>query len=321
MFLNTQVDATLDIELDNDELGAELEKYFYKKTSKYSVNESREFRISIKQSEEKLEKPVSGEKLEFYKDHNFIKNIYDGFPVINIDESLILTLKNGHLDIKYTELCNFNIKIIKHAIRAYIDQIMFNQGYVLLHMASVKIGERVIGVIGDKGAGKTTTIVKALDTHNAGYISNDRVYTGLRGDSLHLVEREAETKVGLKTIENSSLAKYLKDAQKDEVTEKFFFNRIYKFFEGVDRVTSAYLTDIVIPNISSPLENFTEICFDTNLLIHSIINECQGFNLYKALFAGQINTRLQVDNVLGIKVYRVNGEKGILSFLNQMSHA
>jgi hypothetical protein len=31
MFLNTQVDATLDIELDNDELGAELEKYFYKK--------------------------------------------------------------------------------------------------------------------------------------------------------------------------------------------------------------------------------------------------------------------------------------------------
>lgn len=53
-----------------------------------------------------------------------------------------------------------------------------SQGHVLLHASAVTIDDRVVLVLGDKGAGKTTTMLKLINGHDARYYSGDKVVAG-----------------------------------------------------------------------------------------------------------------------------------------------
>jgi hypothetical protein len=52
------------------------------------------------------------------------------------------------------------------------------QDHVLLHASAVTIDDRLVLVLGDKGAGKTTTMLNLIAGQNARYYSGDKVVAG-----------------------------------------------------------------------------------------------------------------------------------------------
>lgn len=58
------------------------------------------------------------------------------------------------------------------------------QGYILLHASAVTIAERLILVLGDKGAGKTTTMLDLVAGQGARYYSGDKVVASVEGGRL-----------------------------------------------------------------------------------------------------------------------------------------
>jgi hypothetical protein len=60
------------------------------------------------------------------------------------------------------------------------------RGNVLLHASAVTIDDRLVLVLGDKGAGKTTTMLNLIADQNARYYSGDKVVAGFAEGSLVL---------------------------------------------------------------------------------------------------------------------------------------
>ncbi|MDP2104145.1 MAG: hypothetical protein Q8K26_04460, partial [Candidatus Gracilibacteria bacterium] len=201
-----------------------------------------------------------------------------------------------------------------------IDKIMMELGFQLFHLGAVKMGEKTILVAGDKGAGKTTTIVMALEQLGAQYIANDRVWGKVMENGLMIIEREADTKIGEKTIIDSTILSKTEDPLLDEESGKYFFNRLYSFFGSDKRTISGISDRILLPQIQSSEDGIVTESYRTDdILTQSLIEDCQGFNIYRALYGNPVfRTKQKLDCILK---YSLNGfgPNGIINGLKLLS--
>jgi len=59
------------------------------------------------------------------------------------------------------------------------------RGTVVLHASGIRNGHRVVAIAGQKGAGKTTTLLSALRNPNWTYFTGDKLFCEIVGDQVH----------------------------------------------------------------------------------------------------------------------------------------
>ncbi len=79
-----------------------------------------------------------------------------------------------------------------------INQYMESRGWHSLHSGACRIGEHIVLIVGDSGAGKTT-LISRLVLENATYIANERVFVRCSDSDVHVHGFPQTISVGLGT--------------------------------------------------------------------------------------------------------------------------
>ncbi|MET3211848.1 UNVERIFIED_CONTAM: hypothetical protein ABIC26_004816 [Paenibacillus sp. PvR008] len=72
-------------------------------------------------------------------------------------------------------------------LRALVKVVHLKRGWTLFHAAACQLGDTGIGIVGDKRAGKTSTLLSLLTSEHAHFISNDKVLLQERTGALHVL--------------------------------------------------------------------------------------------------------------------------------------
>lgn len=311
--LDTQAGFDIQIEASN-EIADALHRFFVNKL-KSTVNETRfSFKIvadtshmvSISDEDPAFESVAIYKGKKAYRKRGGVKERHED---LFLDDNIHVELRDGLFTIRYREATKFCEQTVCHVVRAAIDKLLLSNGYHLYHAGAFVMNGQTVLIVGDKGAGKTTSLVTALDEFNAGYLSNDRVYGKVRNGKLHIIEREAETKIGKETVEGSSLRARLSDAVRDPVSDKFYFNDLHALL-GAGKVAQSEADILLQPDIKNSSNNVLEIPYNPSVLTDSTITDCVGFNLYKLLLGEvpYVNPNL---TKLHLRSLRANGIAGI----------
>ena len=304
-----------DIHIDaTDEIAGSIRRFFVNKLRTSTSKTRYSFRVALDASLSPTtnEDDSSFESVYLYPGKKaYLKRggTKDQCEDLLLDGNIQVELRDGRFDIRYREATSFSEQVICHLIRAAVDKLLLSSGYHLYHAGAFVLNGKTVLIVGDKGAGKTTSLVTALDEFNAGYLSNDRVYGKVRNGKLHIIEREAETKIGIETIEGSSLRTRLSDAVRDPTSQKFYFNDLHSVL-GSGKVPQGEAVVILQPNIKSTAGDALETGYDPDVLTESIITDCIGFNLYKLLL-GEVPYKAPDLSGLHLSGIRANGIAGI----------
>lgn len=311
--LDTQ--AGNDIHIDaTDEIAGSIRRFFVNKLRTSTSKTRYSFRVTLDESLSPTTKEddPSFQSVDLYPGKKaYLKHggTKDQCEDLLLDGNIQVELRDGLFDVRYREATAFSEQVICHLIRATVDKLLLSSGYHLYHAGAFVLKGKTVLIVGDKGAGKTTSLVTALDEFNAGYLSNDRVYGKVRDGKFHIIEREAETKIGIETIEGSSLKARLANAVRDTASQKFYFNDLHSVL-GAGKVPQGEADVILQPNIKSAADNALETAYDPEVLTSSIITDCIGFNLYKLLL-GQVPYEAPDLNGLHLRGMKANGIAGI----------
>jgi hypothetical protein len=88
-------------------------------------------------------------------------------------------------------------------IRAIIDQELFKKGFVLLHGGAVTMNGEGWLLCGEKGSGKTTTLLWLIKK-GANYVANDRIFFGTKNGKVLIVPRPSFARIGIVTASQYS---------------------------------------------------------------------------------------------------------------------
>jgi translation initiation factor RLI1 len=198
-----------------------------------------------------------------------------------------------------------------------MDKMLLKSGYNLLHSGGFSFGEKNVLVLGDKGAGKTTTIVTALDEFNAAYISNDRMYVRNEKNKLHVIDREMGIKLASETIQHSSLRRHLPTSDFDPNSGKYYFNQIFRQI-GAGRKAKAIATHMILPDIKNAQTGVYETDYNSNLLDKHVIVDCDGYNLYKLLLEAEQPEPIDFSK-LNLKCLIAKGKEGIRAAISTIA--
>ena len=94
-------------------------------------------------------------------------------PIDNIRAYCKVDYSNKY--ITFYNPCSNSIEYINSFLREFITKIFLLNGYIWLHASAFALNGKTYVVLGKKGYGKTTHLMKALSYHNAEIIGNDQV--------------------------------------------------------------------------------------------------------------------------------------------------
>lgn len=173
---------------------------------------------------------------------------------------------------------------IARTIRTYMDKMLIESGFSFFHLWAIKMWENVVLISWNKWAGKTTTVITALENFWAQYISNDRVWWKCSQDGLHITEREGDTKIWEQTIQNSRILSQ-HNTEKDDKTGKFHYPQVYTLFWDGERQISWIAQHIFCPHVlDGSKAAVKKILNPDDVLFNSFEEIWLWFNQYRVLF-------------------------------------
>lgn len=111
----------------------------------------------------------------------------------------------------YTELGNCSdtegIVYIKRLIESLRNRILESKGGIFLHASAISIGNDVCIFIGNKEAGKTTTMLNYLSHGNADYVANNRICLFPKNETIKVIGSPTNIGVHYDTILNNEILK------------------------------------------------------------------------------------------------------------------
>lgn len=135
-------------------------------------------------------------------------NIYGIVIDLNQNESYIqeknhrwelVINREEHKIILFGEACDVQCMMIRKLLRQVTNAEIINKNYKMLHASCFTVDNNGILVIGDKGSGKTTTLMKLLDEYDdLYYLTNDVAV--VKGETIYSVFDDI--KVGVGTLRN-----------------------------------------------------------------------------------------------------------------------
>lgn len=151
--------------------------------------------------------------------------IYGTPPVLTIQYQETSILRNRRLiSIVSLNAAELQLQVFA-AARSIMEYHYLKQGFVILHAAATAIGKHGWVIVGEKGAGKTTTLFQLL-ADGAAYLGNDRVFIGIAQGKPVIVPRPSRIRIGIGTIRGVAALgirlpkKYLHYTEKDTVSRE-----------------------------------------------------------------------------------------------------
>ncbi len=316
MQLNTWVWHSCELQIEDEfqnQFGAELQSYFSGK-----INDSRECTTHPPIQMAFGDRKTKGnyQELNHYDDHSITHTkicrrvcmlVDDALSVeYNPDMWLSIILPKKSLQNK------FIWEYILRTVRTYIDKILVDAGFAFFHLWAVRAPNKTIVISGGKGAGKTTSVITALEKFWAQYIANDRVWWKWSENGLQITEREGDTKIWAATVQNSPILSQI-STEKDDKTGKFHYPQVYRLFWNWERSISWVAQYIFCPHVlEASAVPVKKIPHPDDVLFDSFEELGIWFNQYRALFGG-IQKPHQKPNFPIIKEWlEWFGPKGIL---------
>lgn len=288
MQLSTWVWHSCELEMDcefQDSFEADFQRYFSGKVINPQANTTH---LPIRMVVDRKRIIWNTKELNHYPDHSVLRTQIGNNVCMAIDNVLSVEYSPDQwlwITLPREEIQNkFLREYIMRTVRTYIDKILIDAGFAFFHLWAVKIWDKTIVISGEKGAGKTTSVIIAMEQFWAQYIANDRVWWKWSEEGLQITEREGDTKIWAATIENSPILRRF-DAQKDHKTGKFHYPQVYTLFWNGERSVSWVSEHVFCPHIlwDSDKEMQKIPCPD-DVLFDSFEEMGLWFNQYRALF-------------------------------------
>jgi hypothetical protein len=164
------------------------------------------------------------DELDKAKEIQLEHNLYGIVMDLNQNESYIqdknhcwelVINREEHKIILFGETCDVQCMMIRKLLRQVTKAEIINKNYKMLHASCFTVDNNGILVIGDKGSGKTTTLMKMLDEYDdLYYLTNDVAV--VKGKNIYTVFDDI--KVGIGTLSN--LKKFYYDPDDFNYTTK-----------------------------------------------------------------------------------------------------
>ena len=288
MQLGTWVWHSCELDMDrefHDSFEADFEKYF---SGKITYSQANTTHLPISMTVDR--KRITGvtKELNHYDDHSVLRAQIGNTICMAIDNVLSIEYSPDQwlsITLPKEEMQNkFLREYVMRTVRTYVDKILIDAGFAFFHLWAVKIWGKTIVISWEKGAGKTTSVIIAMEQFWAQYIANDRVWWKWSEEGLHITEREGDTKIWAATIENSPILRNF-NAQKDHKTAKFHYPQVFTLFWSGERTISWVSEHIFCPHILGDSNTeMQKISCPDDVLFNSFEEPGLWFNQYRALF-------------------------------------
>lgn len=208
------------------------------------------------------------EKVEYFKD-SYCYRFYFQEQIWIKEENAdwIIKIHNQKIYIYVLETNDlYNIYLLR-ILRSIAYGFNEDKGMILLHAAAVQYAEKGIVIIGEKGSGKTTTLINFIMC-NANIISNDRVFVD---DKMEIVGFPQALRIGVGSFENAkNIRKYFqnKDFYRSQTDIN---NATFKYLITVDEICTIFnnmvlvkqnLDWVIVPQIQIDSEECHLECID-----------------------------------------------------------
>jgi len=164
-------------------------------------------------------------------------------------------------------------------IRACIEKLLFEEGFILFHGAVVvsQKGKGIL-IVGDKGTGKTTTLMQLIDG-GFKYLENDRVFLRLSREGLIALPRPAFMRVGVETCRQVKFLESFVSSTRKDPQDKIIFDRFLET-TGIPYETTTVIRAVVVTNLFVQRNNNT----NREILSRSVLSDVPGFSALHAYF-------------------------------------
>lgn len=288
MQLNTWVWHSCGLEIDNEfwkEFEVDFLRYF---SGKVSNSQADTTHLPIRMTVDRKKIVGVTKELNHYDDHSVLRAQIGNTVSMAIDNALNIEYNPEQwlsVTLPQEEIQNkFLREYVMRTVRTYVDKILIDAGFAFFHLWAVKIWSKTIVISGEKWAGKTTSVIVAMEQFWAQYIANDRVWWKWSEEGLQITEREGDTKIWAATIENSPVLRNF-NAQKDHKTGKFHYPQVYTLFWNGERSISWVSEHVFCPHILGDASKVMQkIPCPDDVLFNSFEEQGLWFNQYRALF-------------------------------------
>lgn len=139
--------------------------------------------------------------------------------------------------------CLANSNQVINFINSQLMNHFQHQGYVICHAAAAKVNGAGLALAGFSGGGKSTLMLKLLDSPNSQFISNDRLFLKQQPDGVHALGIPKMPRVNPGTLLNNPRLRELMHEEDRQQFEALAFSELwdleYKYDVPVDRVYGA----------------------------------------------------------------------------------
>ena len=230
-----------------------FEGYFYFAEEADFINDDDEYTIIVK--EEK--RIIPHKNCNILGLHCNKRGYYYDAPdnvccIVNTDDNIIYEISYKEAIIYGNwEAKEFLIDTVR-LIRAYFEIKMLSHGFKKQHMCVASDGKTTYGIIGEKGAGKTTMLLFLLKNHYS-LLSNDKAFVSKNGEAYGFCQR-----IG---IQEYTMKKYgLYDVRGDKIGDKYYYwpIELVKLCDS-QTIRSAKIDKIIVANYKANID----VRFDT----------------------------------------------------------